>query len=309
MNPGYYGVDVSKETLEIAGGGQVVRISNDGASIRSYVKTLAPGSEVGMEATNTYHLAMADRCHAAGLRVYVINPRVTRHYREILALHGHNDQMDARALASFLERHHQELRPYAPQSAATRLLGTLLRRRRKLVGIRVQLQQSMHQIREIRAEVRAALLRIDRAIAKIDRLIEDQLDGDADRKRLHGIPGIGPITSAALVCDLQSKLFRSADAFVAYYGLDPQPNDSGRFRGRRRISKRGQRLGRTLLYIAAMTGVRTAAWKPRYQTLLDRGLSKIQAIVAIARRLARTAWSIYTHKTEFDPARLSTPLT
>jgi hypothetical protein len=27
------------------------------------------------------------------------------------------------------------------------------------------------------------------------------------------------------------------------------------------------------------------------------------------RRTARTAWSIYTYKTEFDPARLTNPLT
>lgn len=309
MNQQYYGVDVSKETLEIASGDEVVRIPNQQAALRSYVKTLPPGSVVGMEATNTYHLAMADQCFRAGMRVYVVNPRVTRHYREIMAMHGHNDQMDARALASFIHRHHQELRPYTPKSAATRQLATLLRRRSKLVAIKVQLRQSMHQVAEIKAEIKAVLARIDKAIAKIELLIDKQLEGNAARDRLAGIKGIGPIVSAALVCDLQSGHFRSADAFVAYYGLDPQPNDSGKSKGRRRISKRGQRLGRTLLYTAAMTATRSPVWKPLYQRLLERGLSKVQAIVAIARRLARTAWSIYTHKTLFDPARLCQALT
>ena len=31
--------------------------------------------------------------------------------------------------------------------------------------------------------------------------------------------------------------------------------------------------------------------------------------MTLARRIARTAWSIYTYKTEFDPARLMNPLT
>lgn len=309
MNPQCYGVDVSKETLDIAGDGQVVRIANTRGAIRCYVRRLPAGSLVGMEATNTYHLTLADHCHEAGLRVYVVNPRVTRHYREILAMHGHNDQMDARALASFVQRHHPELRPYTPKPVATRRLATLLRRRSKLVGVKVQLQQSLQQIPEIRTQVQAALTRIEAIIATIERLIEQHLQGNADRARLERITGIGPIVSAALICDLQSGPFRSADAFVAFYGLDPQPNDSGRLKGRRRISKRGQRLGRTLLYNAAMTTVRTAVWKPLYQRLLSRGLSKIQAIVAIARRLARTAWSIYTHQTEFNPARLCRPLT
>ena len=34
------------------------------------------------------------------------------------------------------------------------------------------------------------------------------------------------------------------------------------------------------------------------------GLSSTAALVILARRIARTAWSIYTYKTEFDPVRL-----
>ena len=177
------------------------------------------------------------------------------------------------------------------------------------MGIRVQLCQSMREVKEIRTEVRSTIARIDELVAKIELLIEKQLDGDEDRARLAAIKGIGPVVSAALVCDLKYRQFRRADSFVAYYGLDPKPNDSGKSRGKRRISKRGQRLGRTLLYNAAMTAVRSKAWKPIYEKLLAKGLSKIQAIVCIARKLARTAWSIYTHKTTFDPARLCRHLT
>ena len=33
------------------------------------------------------------------------------------------------------------------------------------------------------------------------------------------------------------------------------------------------------------------------------------ALVILARRIARTAWSMYTYKTDFDPARLTKALT
>lgn len=309
MESKFYGVDVSKQTLDIAWDGQVVKIENESNAIRRFVGTLDKGSVVAMEATNTYHERMAKLCFAAGLRVYVINPRVTRHYREVLSLHGHTDRMDALTIVSYIKHHHDDLRLYAPKPADARRLATLNRRRSKLVEIRVKLLQSMREIRELRCEVEAVVARIDKLVAKIALLIEKQLEGDEDRARLEQIKGIGPVVSAALLCDLKYGQFRRADSFVAYYGLDPRPNDSGRSKGQRRISKRGQRLGRTLLYNAAMTAARSKVWKPIYERLLAKGLSKIQALVCLARKLARTAWSIYTHKTAFDPARLCRALT
>lgn len=304
-----YGVDVSKQTLDIACDGRVVTIENELKAIRRFVRSMGEGSLVAMEATNTYYEKMANACFAAGLRIYVINPRVTRHYREVMSLHGRNDRMDARAIASYIQRHYDELRPYAPKPQDARRLAILNRRRSKLVSTRVQLWQSMREIKELKGDIEAIVARIDELVAKVQLLIEKQLEGDQDRARLETIKGIGPVVSAALICDLKYGDFRRADSFVAYYGLDPRPNDSGKLKGKRKISKRGQRLGRSLLYNAAMTATKSKAWNPIYERLLARGLSKIQAIVALARKLARTAWSVYTHKTTFDPARLCKTLT
>ena len=301
----YYGVDVSKDTLDIACGGRVVRIENSKKAIKTFIKGAPTGSTVAMEATNTYHLAMADACYGAGMRVYVVNPRVTRHYREVMSLRGHTDRLDALTLASFIEREYEHLRLYEPKSADQRRLSVLIRRRSKLVGVKVQLMQSMQEVKELKAELEAVIRRLDELIAKIEMLIGRLLEGNEDRERIATITSVGPVVSAALVSDLQSGGFRRADSFVAFYGLDPSPNDSGKTRGRRKLSKQGQRLGRTLLFAAAMSAVTTKVWKPIYQACLDRGLSKIQALIVIARKIARCAWSIYTHKTIFDPARLS----
>ena len=45
---------------------------------------------------------------------------------------------------------------------------------------------------------------------------------------------------------------------------------------------------------------------PHYR---GKGLSSTAALVILARRLARIAWSIYTYKTDFDPGRLTKGLT
>jgi transposase len=309
MEEKFYGVDVSKDTLEIASGRRVERIENTKSAIRSFIASMPAGSIVALEATNTYHLTMADACFCAGMRVYVVNPRVTRHYREVRSLRGHTDRVDAQTLALFIEREHEQLRPYVPKSADQRRIEVLIRRRSKVVGIKTQLRQSAQSVKEVRSELDAVIDRLDAVIAKMEMLIDKLLESDADRDRIAGISGVGRVVSAALVADLRAAQFKNADAFVAFYGLDPRPNDSGKKKGRRRLSKQGQRLGRTLLYNAAMAGVKTKVWAPIYKRYLARGLSKIQALVVIARKIARAAWSIYTHKTTFDPARICTGLT
>ena len=52
----FYGVDVSKEKLDIACEGKVVEVANTKTSIKCLVKKMSAGSFVVMEATNTYHL-------------------------------------------------------------------------------------------------------------------------------------------------------------------------------------------------------------------------------------------------------------
>ena len=305
----FYGVDVSKDSLDIACDGKVVEIGNDRKSIRCFLKSMPAGSVVGMESTNVYHVMLADLCYAAGMVVYVVNPRITRHYREALNLRGHTDPLDAKTICSFIKHHHEELRTYLPKTDDQRMLQRLIRRRAKLVGVRVQLCQSLGAVKELKGSLAGIVKRIDGMVAQIDLLIDKQLEDNAGRARLETIKGVGPVVSAALVADLDAGQFASADAFVAYYGLDPVPNDSGKSRGRRKISKRGQRLGRTLLYTSALSAASSKAWKPVYQYILAKGLTKVQALVCLARKIARTAWSIYTYQTEFQPERLKVTLT
>ena len=309
MDSKFYGVDVSKETLDVACDGRVVQIENKKKAIKSFVKGMPVGSYVVVEATNTYHLDMADICYTRGMRAFVVNPRITSHYRKANGSRGSNDRMTALALSRYIEREYDGMREYVPKSADQRRLRTLVRRRWKLVGMRTQLMESLGSVKELRGDVRALAGRIDALIAKLELLIDKQLEGNPDRARLETIKGVGPIVSAVLISDLGCYDFARADAFVAFYGLDAMSDDSGKHRGRKKLSKQGDRLARAMLYNAAMSAVKSKVWKPMYDRCLDRGLTKVQALVVVARKIARTAWSVYTHKTTFDPGRLFQALT
>lgn len=309
MDIKFFGVDVSKDTLDVACDGRAVQIENEKKAIKLFVKSMPIGSYVVMEATNTYHLEMADICHSRGMRVFVVNPRVTSHYRKAHGFRGHNDRMDALALCRYLEKEYDGLREYVPKSADQRRLKTLVRRRWKLVGMRTQVRESLGSLKELSREVGDLIARIDALIAQLELLIDKQLEGNTDRTRIETIKGVGPIVSAILLSDLTCCEFARADAFVAFYGLDPMPDDSGKRKGRRKLSKQGDRLGRAMLYNAAMSAVKSKVWKPMYDRCQARGLTKVQSLVVVARKIARTAWSIYTHKTTFNPGRLFQGLT
>ena len=309
MDGKFYGVDVSKAKLDVGCDGRVVLVENSKSEIKALARQMPAGSFVALEATNTYHLQMANICYSCGMHVFVINPRLTRRYREANGLRGHNDKMDALTLARYIEREHDGLREYVPLSDDQRRLRTLVRRRWKLVGMRTQLVESFGSMSELKREVKALVARIDALIAKLELLIDKQLEGNAGRARIATIKGVGPVVSAVLVADLDAHEFASADAFVAYYGLDPMPNDSGRRRGERKLSKQGQRLGRAMLYNAAMSAVTSKVWKPLYEQCQARGLKRVQALIVVARKIARTAWSIHKHGTTFDPNRAYRALT
>ena len=115
----------------------------------------------------------------------------------------------------------------------------------------------------------------------------------AEARRLESIPGIGRQTSTQLAVLFDRVPLSGSDAAVAFVGLDPRASDSGQKRGRRRVSKRGPAELRRLLYNCAQAGVKTAVWKPYYQALLAREFSTTQALVILARKLLRIAYSLW----------------
>ena len=91
-------------------------------------------------------------------------------------------------------------------------------------------------------------------------------------------------------------MFRSGREFAAWLGLTPKSHSSGGKDRLGRISKRGDRYIRHLLYVGAGNAVRFA--KPRAATgeawieaLQKRRPPKV-VIIAVANKMARIAWAL-----------------
>ncbi len=306
------GVDVAKDEVVVACAANTFvahAIANRFAKLRAWLKSLPKGSRIGLESTSSYYELLADLAHRQGFSVFVFNPRDTRHYAKGVGARAKTDRVDAQIIARYLAREHAELHPYQPPTAEQRRIDQLLKRRAKLSVIRGMLRQSLKDLDSCGAEVKALFAKLNALIKKIDltlaRLSTTCAERAQTQQRLQSVVGIGPILGISLANLLQRVPFRNADALVAFLGYDTRPEDSGQKRGRRRLSKRGPAELRRLLFNGAMAASRCKAWKPIYQHYRDKGLSSTAALCIIARKIARTAWSLFKHKTTFDPRRLA----
>jgi len=310
------GADVAKDTIVVAcseGSFPARQIANQRTAVLAFLKGLPAGSRIGVESTGTYHELFAETAHQFGFRVFLLNPKDTRHYAKAVGLRGKTDRVDAELIARMIAHEHTQLHVWNPPTPQQREIDRLIKRRATLISLREAVEMSLHDLGGFADELKALRTHFNQLIARIDLRTKALVEASPDRKqnftRVCTITGVGPVIGTALVNTLERVPVKSADAFVAFTGLDPRPDDSGQHRGKRRLSKRGPGELRRLLFLAAMSAAKTKTWCPLYEHYRAKGLSGTAALVVLARRIARTAWSIYTHKTEFDPARLMKPLT
>ena len=153
-----------------------------------------------------------------------------------------------------------------------------------LLALRDQLEMVKHQI-----------LGADRRILAWHRGSEVSL-------RLDDIPGVGPLIATALVASVPDPhVFKSGRDLSAWIGLVPKQNSTGGKERLGHISKAGNRYLRTMLVVGALSVIRRAKQvgytrRPWLTKLLERRSTKIAAI-ALANKIARTAWAMMAYGT------------
>jgi len=288
----FIGIDVAKDEIVIARADQpaVQSVENTQRALKTWVATLPQQSAVLMESTGRYHQLIATLLHTAGHTVYLVNGLKLSQYRKSVGQRAKTDPSDAKLLLRYLQHEYAALSPWQPAPENISTIRTLLKRRSEVIKHTVALRQSFSD--------------------ELDRLIQDliqQEDIAHAAKRCKQITGVGPLTSAALTATYFSGHFTRVDAFIAFIGLDLLANDSGRKSGRRRLSKQGDPEMRRLLHNAAMSASRVGRWKQYYERYLERGFERTQALVILARKIARVAFGLLRTGRDYDETTLFGP--
>jgi transposase len=311
-----YGVDVAKDSLQIDEQTQgLTSICNERRTILRWLRTVPKHSAFAVEATGTYHRGFVEIAHQLGHRVYVIDGFRLSRYRDSVSVRAKNDPLDAYLLRRYLQHEREELRPWEPAPEGYGAVLQLLHRRERVVAARVALEQSLRDIPELKRSRNTLLRHLRRVADALERRILGVVEHSGwaqAARRAAQLEGIGALSAAALATVFQRGHFRSSDAFIAFLGLDVRARDSGQHRGKRRLSKRGDSELRRLLYNAAMSACSRAPWKAFYARHLARGLKPTQALVALARKLARVAFALMRNGTDYvavqSPEEVSLPV-
>lgn len=297
-------------------------IANRERNLRSFLKGLPEGSVLIVESTGNYHRAICDVAYSLRIPVFMVDPYRVNAYRKADNQRAKTDACDARLLVRFGREKYHELRAYLPLSPEVFTLQTLLRLRGQVVQARVStsqtfkatfqesnlcgmLQAPMVFVQEATQCLMAEFNRLIRVLeAQIRSLVRSSASLQENYQRLRQIPGVGDISATSLLCALERGEFKTAEAFVAYLGLDPVARESGQERGRRRLSKKGDPQVRCVLYMGATTCTRLTLWKDMIERHKARGLKHPQISCIIARRIATIAWCLVKKQVDFDPGRV-----
>ena len=293
-----------------------------------------PPTVVVMEACGAAH-NLARELGELGHTVKLIAPQLVKPYVQ----RNKNDGRDAEALCEASSRPRMRYVPVktAEQQAALMLLGV----REQLVARRTQVS---NMIRGYAAEFGLTVAKgLDKLASLLSRIEQDDSVPEPARelfaiqareyarvqedlktieakllawhranalsRRLAQIPGVGPVTAAALVMKAPDPhAFRSGRLFAAWMGLTPRDHSTGGKTRLGKITRAGDERLRQLLVVGATSVIKVAKAKGQGPAwlleLLKRKSAKLAA-VALANKIARIAWKLMTTGETFDGARLA----
>jgi len=329
------GIDLAKNIFQIQGcdsrGNEVFRKRVSRQKLALLMAKI-PRCLVGMEACGGSHY-WARRFQEMGHEVRIMNPQYVKPYVKT----NKNDMNDAAACAEAVTRPSMRFVPIKSVKQQDMLL--LHRVRSRLIKERIQLTNQTRgllmeygivirqgessfrrKLPEILAdennelspsartifqelyseyiEVMNKLQAYDERILKLSR--ENKLC-----QQLETIPGIGAITSTALVASIgKAEVFKQGRQLSGWLGLVPKQLSSGNQTRLLGISKRGDRYLRALLIHGARSVVlqidRKKDGYSRWVQQLRTRLGFNKTVVALANKNARIVWALLRNATQFE---------
>lgn len=311
----YIGIDMSKDTFHAAFDDHTVSIfENSLSGIKKFRQVLKNSAAlIGVESTGVYHLLFARTMTRHGYTVNIINPLLTHRMIAATVRKVKTDKTDAVAIRKTLKTG----AGYPFQDDPDILvLKALISEREALVRMRAGIKQRRHvqKITEtaIGMKLPNSFIATTKVLSKEIKALEGLMANYAGgvQKLLQSIPGVGKVTSAALLAHVGDvNRFDSAQKLTAYIGLDCRVYQSGTsINGKGFITKRGNTYLRFALFNAAFIARQHI---PELRQFFDRKIKEgkhyFSASVAVERKLVHLIYAVWSRGTPFEPrqAKLS----
>lgn len=266
---------------------------------------------VGMEATGIYHEECAYYLHDKNYAVCVVLPNYAKKFLQASGLKSKNDKIDAKGLSQmFAER---SFRLWAPFGKFYYQLRCLTRQQESLqeikTGIKNQLvsaSRAAFKNKDVIKQLNDTIKFLEKQSAEIEKKILAHLKSNKEIKEqvenVLTIKGIGITTLAILLAETNGfLLFSSSRQLVSFSGYDIVENQSGRHRGKTKISKKGNGHIRRALFFPAFTAISNKC-KPLldlYNRTFENHRIKMKSYVAVQKKLLVLVYTLWKKNVAF----------
>lgn len=246
--------------------------------------------------------------------LFVVNARLIKAFGQQRLRRSKTDSADAKLIAEFIKKEHDELHSWQPPSkthqaitALSRHLENLTRQRAKL---KTQLQTT--DCKTLQQSITRMIKCHDKEIAtieqKIDQLIASDQELTTQKKLITSTPSLGEVTARTFLAEVTNiHAFADARQLAAWVGLTPRHFQSGTSGSTRTpISKIGNTRLRRALYLPAMNAM---TYNPIIKNFAERlrkhGKTGQQIVIAVMRKLLHILYGILTSGKAYNPNHLN----
>ncbi|MCP4473832.1 MAG: IS110 family transposase [Gammaproteobacteria bacterium] len=269
-------------------------------------------ARVCMEATGIYHIDLAVALARSGkVEVMVVNPKSMKNFGTAMMQRAKTDKIDAHMILEYLLRmdfvlwrlpSKTALQIHALSRRLFQLKQEITREKNRLSAAEFSDSIDKKIVKSIKKHIefmKKQCLEVQQVVMAL--INEDE----ALMKKFSQLVSITGIAELSAIQILAEMLFLSEDIepdqLTAFAGLDPKTVESGSSINKpRHISRHGNKFLRSALYMPAWVAVLNDTHvKAYYDKLIKNGKKKMQAIVAVMRKLLRSICGMLKSNTEW----------
>jgi len=319
------GIDISKDSFEVCikqfvGERVVIKAThsfqNSFTGFDDFLKwTLrkVPNPIYVMETTGVYHEDLTHFLYSNNQKVSVVLANKIKHFAKSLNIKTKTDKADAQMIAQYgLERQLEWWQPMMPQMKDLR---DLCRERLSLKKDLVRCKCQVHALRHAHSTLDVVLQLkqqqiefLDKSIQTIEneiiRITEEDKEFNQRVKKVETIKGLRLLTIVTILCETNGfTQFNNIRQVVSYAGLDIEERQSGLFKGKTRITKKGNSRIRECLYMPALSATSyNEHIKALYQRVIERNPTiKRKGVIAGMRKLLVLIFVLWKKNESYNP--------
>ncbi|WP_297485485.1 IS110 family transposase [Sulfurimonas sp.] len=316
----YIGIDVSKLTLQvfIAKNNSTIEIDNNKKSLRVLYKKLLKlykdDSFVFIyEPTANYSKTLMLFCAENNIMIYVVNPYISSSFSKSTGNRSKTDISDAQMLYNMhLVIKEKNISVPVIDKSVEQLKEIMsyykfLQKQKVAFKNHLEAAKANHGSKQIISQVNKNIVKLQAEQNKLIEKAKIMVCCNRDLKEhfdnISSIKGVGDLIALILLYLFLKYPNANRSQITALLGLDPIIVESGTsIKRRSRISKRGTKFYRGMIFYSILSTIRfNDEFKDYYDKMKKRNCHSTVAQVAIMRKLALLAHSLYKNKCHYNP--------